>query len=409
MSLLPPGCDAVVQVVGPSYLDEIVEVEGALCNPEWVEQALLHRSAPARIDYSRTEAARRPLEERGVFLQVESPGGDCIRVLDTGSTRGRLLRVKEERLFDATSLGLSAGADAPPLRTEVSLLGTRLQLGGMGAGYALALDGRLVLPIGGAEDRPDQDGRTLCEMLDGCGIAYGPVFVPGAATDLTTLLWSSAGDKLPVGRRSACYAVTAERLLEHTAPADVHIVTSLPCGTALRVARALSGWKMFTPSLRNVQEGGLEEVAGAVDAMSMNRTEWGRRADGEALRTRCPLVVVTQGEQGAAVSFRDEAGQPRWTEVPAARPPGGVQDANHAGEAFTAGFLGGLLARMSVAQLRRGCYVESVVRGAAREGCLSAALELTIREMRFPERAQVLKLRDSTPAPAGGEHEKQGG
>ncbi|MFO7958420.1 MAG: carbohydrate kinase family protein [Candidatus Brocadiia bacterium] len=399
MTLLPPDCDARVQVIGPSYLDEIVEVDGPLCHERWVREALPERAGPVRIDYSRTEAEREPLDEPGVFLQVDSPGGDSIRVTEPGATGGHRLLVEEERLFDAGSLGLPDEAKVPPLRTEVPLCGRRLQLGGMGAGYALALGGRLVLPLGTTAGRPDADALKLCEMMEECGVAYQPVLVSGAGTDVTTLLWSSPGDKLPVGRRSACYAVTAEALLERAVPADLNIITSLPNATARSVANALTGWKLFTPSLRNVREGGVEQVVGAVDAMSLNSTEWGALAEPEQVRRCCPLVLVTRGEEGAAVSFRDKTGRLRWTEVPAARLEKGVLDANHAGEAFTAGFLGALLEQLSVAQLRRGEYSEGILREAAWQGSLSAALELTIREMRFPDRAEVLDLRERTPLP----------
>jgi len=401
MTLLPPDCHAGVQVVGPSYLDEIVEVDGALCNPGWVAEVLPEGAGRVRIDYSRTEAAREPLDEPGVFLQVQSPGGDYVRVTEPDVSGGRRLVVEEERLFDAGSLGLPPGRPAPPLRTEVPLRGTRLQLGGMGAGYALALGGRLVLPLGAEQDSADHDGQRICGMLDECGIVYKSVLVPGAVTDLTTLLWSSAGDKLPVGRRSACYAVTAEALLEHAVSADLNLITSLPNATASAVAAELTGWKLFTPSLRNVQEGGVEEIAEVVDAMSMNSTEFRGLADRGKVRSCCPLVLVTRGEEGAAVSFRDEAGRLRWTDVPAAKLKEGVVDANHAGEAFTAGFLGVLLDRTGVADLRRGRYPEGVVREAAWQGSLSAALELTIREMRFPDRGEVLGLRERKPLPRG--------
>lgn len=393
MTLLPPGCDARVQVIGPSYLDEIIEVDGPLCHERWVREALPERAGPVRIDYSRTEAEREPLDEPGVFLQVDSPGGDSIRVTEPGTSGGRRLLVEEERLFDAASLGLSDDPRVPPLLTEVPLCGRRLQLGGMGAGYALALGGRLVLPLGAAAGQPDVDALKMCEMMEGCGISCDPVWVSGADTDVTTLLWSSAGDKLPVGRRSACYAVTAEALLERAVPADLNIITSLPSATARSVAKDLTGWKLLTPSLRNLREGGVEQVCAAVDAVSMNSTEWGALADPEQVRRCCPLVLVTRGEEGAAVAFRDKAGRMCWTEVPAAELEEGVVDANHAGEAFTAGFLGALLGQMSVAELRRGEYSEGILREAAWQGSLSAALELTKREMRFPDRAEVLELR----------------
>jgi sugar/nucleoside kinase (ribokinase family) len=374
-SLLPPSAGVAIQVIGPAYLDEVVEVEGALC-PE----------ADVRIDYSRTEAHRTPLAEPGTFLLIESPGGDRIRITDPSAQSGSRIILAEERIVDAAG-------PAPPLRSEVALSGQRAMLGGMGAGYALALGGRLVLPLGGELGR---EGREICRLLDAHGIAYRAVQVPGQPTDTTVLIWSSAGDKLPIGRRTASAAVRSEALLAQCSPADVTLVTSLPNATAARLARALRGWVMFTPSLRNVREGGLGEIAARVNAMSMNRIEWqgAERQVGE----RCPLVVVTRGAEGASVRFRDKRGALRWVSVPAG-PVAEVLDANHAGEAYTAGFLAALVERQWPEAMRAGAYSPEAVREAAWRGALAAALELGMRELAFPSRDEVAALRAKAPAP----------
>ena len=86
--------------------------------------------------------------------------------------------------------------------------------------------------------------------------------------------------------------------------------------------------------------------------------------------------------------------------VPAG-PVSHVVDANHAGESFTAGFLGALLEQVGMEGLRRGAYAVEAVREAAWQGSLAAALELGIRELAFPSRADVLALRSSIPTPWG--------
>jgi sugar/nucleoside kinase (ribokinase family) len=364
MSLLPPEPAVNVQVVGPAYLDDVVDVEGALC-----------LDGRTRIDYSRTEARRSRLAEPGACLLIESPGGDSIRVTDPSAKGGLRIELAEDRIVDAAG-------DAPPLRSTVSLRGRRTLLGGMGAGYALALGGRLVLPVG--ED--DAEGREMLRLLDAHGITHRAVPVAGQATDTTLLVWSSTGDKLPIGRRTASRAVRAEALLAQCTGTDLTLVTSLPNARVARLVQALGGWVMFTPSLRNVREGGMGEIAQRVDALAMNSTEW-RGAEAQVGKS-CPLVTVTRGPDGAAVRFRDEAGELRWTEVPAAPAPA-MTDANRAGEAFAAGFLGALVESQWPGPMRVGRYSAAAVREAAQFGAAAAALELGIRDLAFPTRAAL--------------------
>jgi sugar/nucleoside kinase (ribokinase family) len=372
--LLPAETPITAQVIGAAYLDEVVDVDGALC-PE----------PPVRIDYSRTEARRSPLSEPGTCLLIESPGGDSIRVTDPLAPGGTRIELAEERIVDARG-------EAPPVRSEVALIGRRTLLGGMGAGFALALGARLVLPLG----ERDAESHEVLRLLDAHGIAHAPVRVSGQTTDTTVLIWSSAGDKLPIGRRTASRAVRPEHLLAQCAPAYLTLVTSLPNATVARLVRALHGWVMFTPSLRNVREGGLGEIAARVDAVSMNAIEW--RGAEEQVGERCPLVVVTRGAEGAAVRFRDEAGALRWTEVPAAPVPV-MADANRAGEAFAAGFLAALVERQWPEAMQRGRYSGRAVREAAWRGALAAALELGIRELAFPSRDDIEALGRRLPRP----------
>lgn len=373
-SLLAPDAGITVGVIGTAYLDEVVDVEGALC-PD----------GRTRIDYSRTEARRSPLAEGGTAFLIESPGGDSIRITDPAAPGGLRITLAEDRILDAAG-------DAPPMRGEVAIRGRRVLLGGMGTGYALTLGGRLVLPVG----ESDAEGREMCRLLNAHGVAHSAIPVAGQTTDTTVLVWSSAGDKLPVGRRAASRAVTAEALLAECAPADLTLVTSLPSRTVGQIVRRLDGWLMFTPSLRNVREGGLGEIAERVDAIAMNRVEW-RGAERE-VGERCPLVTVTRGPEGAAVRFRDEAGALRWTEVPAAPVPV-LADANRAGEAFASGFLAALVERQWPEAMQRGRYSPEAVREAAWSGALAAALELGIRELAFPSRDDIAAYRRQVPPP----------
>jgi hypothetical protein len=221
-------------VVGPAYVDEVVEVHGGLGGPEG-----------PRLDHSLTEANRSRLTEPGVFLLVESPGGDRIRIESPGASEGIRLRKVEPRIAVREYAGR--------IDSHALLMGTRRLAGGMGAGYALALGGRLIVPVG---EGSDPGTRLLLGLLDGARVEHAAVNVPGAQAESTTLLQSSAGDKLPIGRRSASRIVSARDLLVHV-PADaaITVIASLPSRTARQVARTAPGWKLFTPSMRNVREG----------------------------------------------------------------------------------------------------------------------------------------------------------
>lgn len=378
-NLLPGGLDAAVKVVGPAYIDEVVEVEGALFGP----------GRSARADYSLTEARRETLVEPDVFVRVSSPGGDCITVRQPDADSGRLVVTEDRRLIGPQDENL------PAMSSRVLLRGVRRQLGGMGAGYALALGAGLALPVGQSEE----DAARLLSLLDDSGIRHTSVAVPGARTDTTLVLSSSAGDKLPVGRRSASRRVTAEALLRAVGQADILVVTSLPNAVAGEVMRRSGGWVMWTPSLRNIREGGCAEAARCADALSTNSVEWQAMRGREEVRRRCPLVIVTHGAHGVAVSYRAETGVTKWIGMPAAPLRGEISDPNHAGEAFTASMVGALLAAAGRGALERGLYDEEAIIEAAWQGCLSARLELDIRELAFPWRPEVMALRCKTGRP----------
>jgi len=387
MSLMPHGSGATVVVVGPAYLDEVVEVEGGLFDAAWLERAAPGASTPLRADYSLTERSRAPLDDPGTFLLLESPGGDRVRVTDPGAVTGRRIVTAEDRLAHGAALG-RVGGRAPAVDTRVGLLGVRHLLGGMGAGFALALGGHLVLPLG-----DDEDARRLGGLLKSAGIPYNALRVPGTRTDTTILLSSTAGDKLPVGRRAASRRANGEALLRLTPSADIAVVTSLPNATAAVVAGGVGGWTLFTPSLRNARQEGFESVARAVDALALNATEWAALGDREAIRSACPLVLVTRGTEGVTVHCRDPDGAPGAVDVPVPLVRTQAADTNRAGEAFAAGFVGALVDAVGVDGLKRGRYDQEVLGEAARQGCLAAYLELDIKELAFPSRKDVLALR----------------
>jgi sugar/nucleoside kinase (ribokinase family) len=378
-SLMPEDADVRVQVIGSAYIDEVVEVRGALCGEG------------IRTDYSRTESGRTEWLSPGVFLVIESPNGDRIEITDPGRRIGRRILISEPRIVGDTSL--------PHVSSTVELISAGRQLGGMGPGYALALGGRLVAPVGAHDGGPDATGSKLLNLLEAAGVECACVPVPGSATDTTVLIQSDHGDKLPVGRREAGRRVAADDLLAHCSPADIHIVTSsLPNAVAAELAARLEGWKLFAPSLRSVRDGGLPESAREFDAVAMNGTEWEALAEREQVLSDCPLVLVTRGPEGATVACRAAGGGTEWVSVPAATPPV-VRDVNRAGEAFGAGFVGAMVSLVGTDGLNAGSFGPELVREAAWQGAIAAALELGITETAFPTRAEVLALRHSSSEP----------
>jgi sugar/nucleoside kinase (ribokinase family) len=384
-SLLPPDSIVRVLVFGPAYLDHVVRVRGPLCGRDWPEAG----AAPVPLDYSRTEAGRSVSNEPGTFLRIESPGGDVIRVTG-GKEPGAVLRVAEDRICDEDAVRRVTGCGrVPPVLSTVALADEWGQLGGMGTGFALALDGRLVAPVGASDDTGERVGELLTENR----VSHALVPVRGAQTDTTTLILSDAGDKLPIGRRDAILKVGASELLAAASEAEVVIMTaSLPSAVVAELASRTSGWKLFAPSLRSIREGGIEEIAAHVDAMSMNETEWAGIGDQREVLAHCSLVAVTHGGRGVSMHFRGAQGRTETARVPAAPPPA-IVDINRAGEAFTAGLIGALLAEAGLGAMRCGHYREDVVREAAWEGAIAAALELVIEETRFPSREEVLMCR----------------
>ena len=148
-----------------------------------------------------------PRDMRGVMNSIREIG----HLLGASARARELVADMQRRLDRVKSLVAHS-----PLRPRVFL-----QIGIapiVSAGYNTFLD-ELISRAGGQNlaagpvAYPRFTREQVLALLREHGIAHDAVPVPGTATDTTTLLWSRAGDKLPIARRSASLRATAPAAL----------------------------------------------------------------------------------------------------------------------------------------------------------------------------------------------------
>ncbi len=353
-----------VLVYGPAYLDRVLRVEGPLVDP--------------------------------------SQGGPLDRSVEAGGLSGDGPSL---RLVD--SLESTLEIDPPPLwpgPTGILRLGSALvtpggwtrqvkgtdwldDLGGMGAGYAKALDGVLVSALGGESDPMSNRIRSL---LDEAEVTYRPVTVPDHAADWTLLITSGpSGDKLPIGFRG-CHAA----LSELPTPASLDLVPDLIVAAGLRNAlveplfrSAPGAVRVWAPSLRCLTDRSFpaSKLAGLVDVLACNREEWAALEDREALEESVWVRSVTYGPRGASLYYRSRDGSQRMLSIPAFprdRPP---RDTNRAGEAFASTLVSALLD----AGWRPGPLDPEEIVGPAVRASAASALVLDLERFGFPSSHEV--------------------
>ncbi len=267
-----------------------------------------------------------------------------------------------------------------------------IDLGGMGAGFASALDGELVSAVGTGENggsEPDRLGRVILERLARLGVKGRPVIVPGKATDWTLIVSSGPfGDKLAVGFRGCHAAVErfpAEALADRC---DLCVVAGWPnrlLDQALRHVEAPV--KFLAPALRNMkdEEMPLDRLAGRFHILSCNRGEWASLRNPETVLRETPLVAITDGPDGATIHFHRSPSNPASLAIPVFprdRPP---RDTNRAGEAFASALVTTLLDR----GWTPGPTDPALVQAAALRASASAALVLDREDFGFPTTEEI--------------------
>jgi ribokinase len=262
-------------------------------------------------------------------------------------------------------------------------------LGGMGAGFAAALDGVLWSALGPVTDSMSQ---AIAGSIARHGIAHRPLRVAHQTADWTLLVTSGPfGDKLPIGFRGCHLALDTQSLVEAASqPCDLRIVASIPNRLAGPVLSAPgAGVRLFAPAMRNVLDRDyfIASFASAIDILCCNRREWETLVDQSEIAWLVSILAVTDGSAGSLIRFTTPSGEPGRLQIPAFprhRPP---RDTNRAGEAFAATFVATLLDHGW--ESSTGIVEEKLIELAAKRASAAAALELDLIDFAFPSPDQI--------------------
>lgn len=351
--------DWKVAVFGPAYLDRVLMADGPLRDDP--ERPAIDRSAEAvAVEPSPSDSATLILTDGGGRIRFERLPADWPGPLGT-------VRI-------ATS-GLVLEGEA-----VVGVQSWHDDLGGMGAGFAAALGGKLHLILG---DRADPATIAIERLLNEQDVAFDPIHRWERPSDWTLMVSSGRhGDKLPIGFRGVLndapgFARSGDRV-------DLLVVASLSnrlMESALesRAARV----KVLAPAIRNVRdsEPRFSALAGRVDVLCLNRGEWLACPDRDVIAETLALLVVTDGPQGARIRFRVPEDGIVEIHVPAfsrERPPA---DTNRAGETFASSLLHGLWH----GGWRGGETSRSLLESVAQRASVASSLQLDLPRFAFPD------------------------
>ena len=349
-------------VFGPAYLDRVVRVPRRLVDPGL--GGPLDVSVDGRIE----------------------PGGDLVIQDDRAALH---LSPPDDwpGPFGTVRLGRTIFPEGQPERLDLPMAAWLDDLGGMGAGFAAAMGGRLVSALG-AEDDPWS--RAIEALLAARGIDHRPVRVADRGADWTLLLSSGEfGDKLPIGFRG-CHAALSEAPTELAQiPHELLLVAALPNAIAADAfRRSRASIRVFAPSMRNAidAETPLGGLAGSFHVLVCNRQEWENTAGREDLEDHLSLLSVTDGPLGALLFFHDQAGSFRSVAVPVFPREAPPRDTNRAGEAFASTLLKTLIGTGWRGERRIDA---ELVGEAGRRASAAAALVLDRETFGFSSGAEV--------------------
>ena len=263
-------------------------------------------------------------------------------------------------------------------------------LGGMGAGYAAALEWNAGERARAA--RTTRPAVAISERLNQLDIPHKAIRVADRPADWTLLITSGEfGDKLPIGFRG-CHAAIEPAALAALAEGacDLRVVASLPNELAARVLKVPgAGVRLFAPAMRNMldRDFPISRFAASIDVLCCNRIEWETLEDREEVGWQVSILVVTDGPRGSTVRYTNPTGDSgllRVAAFPRRSPP---RDTNRAGEAFGATFIASLLDQGWNAA--SGVVEDELIRAAATRASAAAALVLDRVEFGFPSADEI--------------------
>ncbi|MGC8639461.1 MAG: carbohydrate kinase family protein [Isosphaeraceae bacterium] len=355
-----------VMVFGPAYLDRVLRVDRPL--RAGASELPLDESADGVWKFT-GDRSLRVIDPSGLEIEIEPPD-------DWPGPSGEVALARPVRagMVSRTSVRAPSWSD---------------DLGGMGAGFAAALGGTLVCPLGA---RDDPAGRQIEGLLARHGIAHEAVRMEQRRADWTLLLTSGEhGDKLAIGFReclSALQPTAFDRWLG--SPCDLRVVAGLPNAVAAYMLAAPGArCRLFAPAMRNMvdQAYPVSSFAASIDVLCCNRREWEALADREETAWRVSILVITDGPNGALARFTKPDGEAGAVQVPAFprdRPP---RDTNRAGETFASTLISTLLSEGW--DTAPGVVDEPLVHHAMLRASAAAALVLDRPEFGFPSNGEI--------------------
>jgi sugar/nucleoside kinase (ribokinase family) len=269
----------------------------------------------------------------GVLLVV-GPTGDLLRFFlpEEGRATAATYRLAEPilaRLLGAAAVRTVGG--------EFVVRRYRTQVGGMGAGFALALGGLLRAPFG-----RDAVAELVLGELATAGVRALPEYLSDCASDTSLVIISPRGDKLCVGVRQAMIrwrTTPRDRALVHSAASLIF------CGAPQAMLAEVFAWRpdvpvMCAPAMRNVSDVDcpLAEFAAHIHYLALNALEWEHLPGKERLREEIPVISITDGPHGSRILLRGGAEYA----IPATPRPGPL-NTNRAGETYASTFFKVLL------------------------------------------------------------------
>jgi ribokinase len=355
-----------VSVFGPAYLDRVLRVDRPLVDP--ADGPPLDQSVDGSWKFGENRLIE-IVDPAGWRLDIEPP-------TDWPGPKGSIVLVRPLR-------------DCLTGRRQIRGLSSHDDLGGMGAGFAAALRGRLWSVLG---SETDPTSRAISALIAEHEIEHVPVRVGDHPADWTLLITSAGhGDKLPIGFRG-CHAAAAMTALDAgiAEPCDACVVAALPNRLAQRVLSASNARaRVFAPAMRNMLDRAvpISSFARFVDFLSCNRLEWESLEDREEVAWQVSILAITDGAAGSSVRYTTLGGEARTVHLsafPRARPP---RDTNRAGETFAATLIATLLEAEWNASA--GVVDDLLIDRAAKRASAAAALQLDREVFGFPDAADV--------------------